>query len=57
MEETLYNFLSCNNVLCIGRHDKKHFILLSTEGSSKMITYKYKQITSRTHNARISEGL
>ena len=31
-----------NNVLCIGWHDKKHVILLSTEGSSKMITYTSK---------------
>ena len=31
-----------NNLLCIGWHEKKHVILLSTEGSSKMITYTSK---------------
>ena len=30
-----------NNLLCIGWHDKKHVILLSTAGSSTMATYIY----------------
>ena len=33
-----------NNLLCIGWHDKKHVILLSTEGPSKMVTYTSKRI-------------
>ena len=37
-----------NNLLCIGWHDKKHVILLSTEGSSKMITYTSKQNREHT---------
>ena len=37
-----------NNVLCIGWHDKKHVILLSTEGSSKMITYTSKRNQEHT---------
>ena len=32
-----------NNIVCIGWHDKKHVILLSTQGSSKMITYTSKR--------------
>ena len=32
-----------NNMPCIGWHDKKHVILLSTEGLSKMITYTSKR--------------
>ena len=46
-----------NNLLCIGWHDKKNVILLSTEGSSTMTTYIYKQTKLRKHHARISEGL
>ena len=50
-----------NNLLCIGWHDKKHVILLSTAGSSTMATYIYiyiyKQTKLRKHHARISEGL
>ena len=37
-----------NNLLCIGWHDKKHVILLSTEGSSKMITYTSKRNREHT---------
>ena len=37
-----------NNLLCIGWNDKKHVILLSTEGSSKMITYTSKR--NEEHN-------
>ena len=32
-----------NRLLCMGWQDKKHVILISTEGSSKMITYTSKQ--------------
>ena len=32
-----------NDVLCFGWHDKKYVILLSTEGSSKIITSKQNQ--------------
>ena len=37
-----------NNLLCIGWNDKKHVILLSTEGSSKMITYTSKRNEEHT---------
>ena len=39
-----------NNLLCIGWHDKKHVILLSKEGLSKMITYTSKR--NREHTMR-----
>ena len=32
-----------NRLLCMGWQDKKHVILISTEGSSKMITYTIKR--------------
>ena len=32
-----------NRLLCMGWQDKKHVILISTEGSSKMITYTSKR--------------
>ena len=32
-----------NRLLCMGWQDKKHVILISTEGSSKMIAYTSKQ--------------
>ena len=44
-----------NNLLCIGWHGKNHAIILSTKGSSKMITYIYNQTKLRKHHARISE--
>ena len=39
---------SKNRLLCMGWQDKKHVILISTEGSRKMITYTSKR--NRKHH-------
>ena len=42
-----------NRLLCMGWQDKKHVILISTEGSSKMITYTSK----RNHEHQVPETI